>query len=68
MGDSEKEEVLIRPEKSMCYVNTIHYRVQVRLYQTRFLGLFNSCFYKRRLAKRSISERRRVIGIDVEKK
>jgi hypothetical protein len=33
MGDSEKEEVLIRREKSMCYVNTIHYRVQVRLYQ-----------------------------------
>ena len=31
MGDSEKEEVLIRPEKSMCYVNTIHYRVHVRL-------------------------------------
>ena len=31
MGDSEKEEVLIRREKSMCYVNTIHYRVQVRL-------------------------------------
>ena len=33
MCDSEKEEVLIRREKSMCYVNTIHYRVQVRLHQ-----------------------------------
>ena len=44
MGDSEKEEVLIRPEKSMCYVNTIHYRVHVRLNSKRMI-IDNECLF-----------------------
>ena len=56
MGDSEKEEVLIRPEKSMCYVNTIHYRVQVRIHNAISCCKSVINFYEKNLHKNLISE------------